>query len=169
MIDIIDQIDDVTATVCGWCSAKLTPDSHSGDFCSETHQANWQAHQAGLPAPFSAPGAGVVVYDVAIDMSRFDDAAAGARESLERFHRAFEVAGRRLGRMAGIPVGWLSGHWEYFGITDAGVQHQPADQPTDVPTREQRMQAALDARRNRNTGPQRRPRAPKNLGGRTRR
>jgi len=29
------------------------------------------------------------------------------------------------------------------------------------------MLAALEARRNRNTGPTRRPRAPKNLGGRT--
>jgi hypothetical protein len=168
VIDIIDRIDEATASVCGWCSAKLTDDNYSGDFCSEDHQENWNAHRMGWATPVA--GAGMVFYDLSIDISRFDAAVDHARESMDRFHRAVLVAGRRMFRAASIPQRFLFGDWTDIGFTTGGViEATPPDEPPTVSTRAERMQAALDARRNRNTGPRHRPRAPKILGGRAKR
>jgi hypothetical protein len=176
VIDIIDRIDDVTASVCGWCSTKLTADNYSGDFCSEAHQESWNRDRAGLTVTeprtvdvvLRSPGGDAIVVEIAVDMSHFENTLRVARESMGRFHRAVEIAGRRMGRAAGIPDRFLTGDWTDFGFTAGGVTEttRAADHPP-APTRAERMQAALDAHRNRNTGPTHRPRAPKNLGGRT--
>lgn len=164
MIDIIDRIDDVTSSVCGWCSTKLSADSHSGDFCSEAHQESWNRDRAGLTGTSSrvasmvrhTPGGDEVVLDIVVDTSHF-----------ERMFRAVQDAFERMSRAAIIPQRFLFGDWTDIGYTVEGVlEAAPADEPLST-SRAERMQAALDARRNRNTGPQRRPRAPKNLGGRT--
>lgn len=41
----LDAIDAVTADACAWCQTTLTDASHSRDFCSQDHQARWQAAQ----------------------------------------------------------------------------------------------------------------------------
>lgn len=148
MIDIIDQIDDVTSTVCGWCSAKLTEQSCSGDFCDEEHQANW--HHS-MTEVFSEREPGEVAVVVAIDTSRFDASIARARTELERFHRALESAARQAARAFGIPE-------ELLDLPSLGTS-----------TRAERMQAALEARRHRNTGPAAPISVPKRLNGKGRR
>lgn len=148
MIDIIDQIDDVTATACGWCSAKLTEDSYSGDFCNEEHQTNW--HRS-MTEVFIRHEPDEVILTVAIDTSRFDASLEQARVSLERFHRALESSARQTARALGIPEELL-------------------DLPSPVaPTRAERMHAALEARRHRNTGPVVPISIPKRLDGKGRR
>lgn len=165
MIDIIDRIDDATASVCGWCSTKLTADNYSGDFCSEAHQESWNRDRVGLtttvPRVASAvrhsPGGDEIVVSVVPDISTFVSALRVAHEAIAR-----------MGRAASIPQRFLFGDWTDIGFTTGGViEASPPDETSPVSTRAERMQAALDARRNRNTGPTRQPRAPKNLGGRT--
>lgn len=165
MIDIIDRIDDVTASVCGWCSAKLTEDSHSGDFCSEAHQESWNQERAGLAvnSPRAAsmvrhsPDGDETFLAVTVDTARLDSMLRAASEAIGRMARA-----------TSIPQRFLFGDWTDVGFTTDGfLEASPTVEQTPESTRAERMQAALDARRNRNTGPQRRPRAPKKLGGRT--
>lgn len=43
---VLDAIDAVT--VCGWCKATLDGTTHSHLFCSQDHQARWQAQSAGV-------------------------------------------------------------------------------------------------------------------------
>lgn len=172
MIDIIDRIDDATASVCGWCSTKLTADDYSGDFCSEAHQESWNRDRAGLTATAPrvasvvrhSPAGDEIVLEVVVDTSRFENALRMMSEAAGRLHRA--MAGNRI-RHAIIDETRL-GDWTDIGFTAGGViEATPPDELPPVSTRAEQMQAALDARRNRNTGPPRRPRAPKNLGGRT--
>lgn len=170
MIDIIDRIDDATASVCGWCSTNLTADNYSGDFCSEAHQESWNRDRAGLMVTVPrvanvvrhSPGGDEIVVDVVVDTSRFENALRVAREAAGRFHRA--IAGNRISHV----ILDETRDWTDIGFTAGGViEAAPPDEPPPVSARAERMQAALDARRNRNTGPTRRPRAPKHLGGRT--
>ncbi|WP_410633344.1 hypothetical protein [Amycolatopsis sp. cmx-4-83] len=172
MIDIIDRIDEVTSSVCGWCSAKLTADDYSGDFCSEGHQESWNRDRAGLTATVPrvasalrhSPDGDEIVVRIVPDMSRFENALRVAFETAGPFIRA--IAGNRISH-AIIDETQLGG-WTDVGFTTGGVlEADPAAEQSSQPTRAERMQAALEARRNRNTGPQHRPRAPKNLGGRT--
>lgn len=171
MSDIIHRIDEATASVCGWCSTKLTADRHSGDFCSEAHQESWSRDRAGLAtAPRTAsivrhsPGGDEVVLEIAVDTSRFENALRLMSEAAGRLRRAME--GNRI-RHAIIDE-TRYGDWTDIDLTAGGViETTPADELPPGATRAERMQAALDARRNRNTGPPHRQRAPKNLGGRT--
>jgi hypothetical protein len=174
VIDIIDRIDEVTSSVCGWCSTKLTDADLSGDFCSEAHQESWNRDRAGLavgPRVASvfrhSPAGDEVVIDIGVDMSHFENTLRVAHRSWQEFHRAVMVAGQQMGRVAGIPQRFLFGDWKDIGFTTGGVIEALTDDPPPPTNRTERMQAALDARRNRNTGPTRRPRAPKHLGGRT--
>ncbi len=172
MIDIIDRIDEMTSSVCGWCSTKLTADNYSEDFCSESHQESWNRDRAGLTAtaPRTAsvvrhsPAGDELVLEIVVDTSRFENALRMMREAADRLHRA--MAGNRI-RHAIIDETRL-GDWTDIGFTTDGVlEAHLATESSSEPTRAERMQVALDLRRNRNTGPTRRPRAPKNLGGRT--
>jgi hypothetical protein len=172
VIDIIDRIDEVTSSVCGWCSTTLTVDNYSGDFCNEAHQESWNRDRAGLmvtvPRVASvvrhSPGGDEIVVRVVPDMSGFESALRVAREAFGRFNRA--IAGQRISHAIFDEV--RLGGWTDIGVTVGGViEATPTDDPPTASTQADRMQAALDARRNRNTGPARRPRAPKNLGGRT--
>jgi hypothetical protein len=108
-----------------------------------------------------SPAGDEVVLEIAVDTSRFENALRLMSEAAERVHRA--MAGNRI-RHAIID----ETRWTDIGFTTGGVlEAQQAAEPSSEPTRADRMQTALDAHRNRNTGPTRRPRAPKNLGGRT--
>jgi len=167
VIDIIDRIDDATASVCGWCSTKLTADSHSGDFCSEAHQESWNRERAGLTS--KVPRVASVVRhspggdEIVVDMARFENTLRLMSEAAGRLHRA--MAGNRI-RHAIIDETRF-GDWTDIGFTTGGIiEATPPSEPAPAPTRAELMQAALHARRNRNTGPTHRPRAPKNLGGR---
>jgi hypothetical protein len=40
--DIITLIDEATATVCGWCQARLMPDGPSEYYCDDECQFEWQ-------------------------------------------------------------------------------------------------------------------------------
>jgi hypothetical protein len=40
--DLVDQIDALTAPVCGWCQQTLNPDGPSPYFCCEEHQHSWR-------------------------------------------------------------------------------------------------------------------------------
>jgi hypothetical protein len=172
VIDIIARIDEVTSSVCGWCSAKLTADNYSEDFCSEAHQENWNRDRAGMTTTSprvasvvrSSPDGDETVLEIVVDTSHFESALRVMRESALRLSRA--IAGNRI-RHSIIDESRSWG-WTDIGFTDGGViEATPVDDPSTAATREERMQAALDARRNRNTGPTHLPRAPKNLGGRT--
>lgn len=164
MIDIIDRIDEVTSSVCGWCSTKLTDADYSGDFCSEAHQESWNWDRAGLAVGprvtglvRHSPAGDEVVIDIAVDTAAFQGALRVMREAMDR-----------LGRATSWQRAFLFGDWTDIGFTVAGVTEATITHDRcPESTRAERMQAALDARRNRNTGPTHRPRAPKHLGGRT--
>jgi hypothetical protein len=171
VIDIIDRIDDVTSPVCGWCSTTLTESSVSADFCSEDHQENWNWDRAGLATTSprnasvvrSSPDGDEIVLEIVVDTSHFENALRVMSESALRLSRA--IAGNRI-RHSIIDESRSWG-WTDIGFTGGVIEATPPDELPPVSARAERMQAALDARRNRNTGPTRRPRAPKNLGGRT--
>jgi hypothetical protein len=40
--ELLGRIDEVAPAVCGWCSTPLDPGSGSLDFCSPSHQQQWQ-------------------------------------------------------------------------------------------------------------------------------
>lgn len=40
--ELLDRIDEVASAACGWCSAPLDPGSGSLDFCTPSHQQQWQ-------------------------------------------------------------------------------------------------------------------------------
>lgn len=181
--DILDRIDAMTAPVCGWCQTPLDPDGPSLDFCDldphKPHEAQcqtlWHAHRSekltgyreaghqffgdaarfgdgqgevtgfyaeGLasrvtPMSLWPSGPPVIVFpDLANVQRAANDAIAAMDEALRDASAALAPFARRC-----------------FGQLE---QPDPPSVP-DV------MAAALEARQNRNTGPQHNHRAPKRM------
>lgn len=116
---------------CAWCNAALKPDGPSPDFDSEQCADAWRALY-GDPLP---PGAGWRI-TADVDVSGFTQALIGLRRAMDELGEAFARGLTDLARALG-EVG--AGH---------ASDHPPADE-----RRAEVQRAALEARRNRNTGP----------------
>lgn len=184
----LDAIDAVTADVCGWCQATLTDTAYSRIYCSQDHQARWQAAQAGVDPdpdlldhdwPMSAvrsriagqlsqrlPGAQVHVngYEVHVLGVRIDHCYVDELVDDEAFlGNARLLTGNWEMEISNpAPIGALFAEFREIipGFLDGirAATSQNGKPPTDPRAR------ALWLRQNRNTGPApRRQRPPKNL------
>lgn len=157
MDDFLGRIDQMTELACGWCKTPLAEDSPALDFCSPQHQALWTAQHG---KPLAKCSSVEVLVD--IDLSGFARSLERAMESASRvvvvWGRAFAKTLRATAEVEASFAHLVAQCWP----TGEEAEHPPDP-------REQRMQAALEARRNRNTGPKQVMRVPKRLDGKARR
>ncbi|MFD8496301.1 hypothetical protein [Amycolatopsis sp. NPDC059657] len=166
MDELLDRIDALTDPKCGWCREALAADSASVDFCSQDHQQLWMA-QRGDPLPEYSPTELFLIrvrrrYQayaqiiMRVDVSVLQHAVEAASLAVLQFGQALRppMSSRRQGSTP------------RFVILDELAQSQRDPEPD---SRARRMQAALGARRNRNTGPAQKMRVPKRLDGKARR
>ncbi|WP_409186460.1 hypothetical protein F9C11_20415 [Amycolatopsis sp. VS8301801F10] len=186
MTDIVDLIDEVTTPVCGWCSVPLSSDGASLDFCTEDCHTRWHAERSerlvgsgecgygvfldasvvwrdpvmptdrlraqvidSLSEPVPVRTSAEIIYDFNVDLHPFREAL---ERNLAQMSRAFD-----------IPLPVLMSGAQPNEIEDAAEDARLGQILLNEPSLADRMQAALEARRHRNTGPRQQPRAPKRI------
>lgn len=136
--DIIDRID--AATGCQQCEGPLG-ESPSDLYCSESCQDTWQSHRVGVQR--------VVIQRIELT----EDQRRIIVQHLEAMSHAAQEMGQVLIRQVRLAV---------KSAEEAFQQLRPLF-PAAHEGRRDLMQVALDARRNRNTGPPRSGRAPRRI------
>lgn len=153
MTDILDTIDAATGALCACgCGQPLPPDGPSGWWATEACQRAWQSSQG--PVIRADWGVGVLarawmrerpsrtltVRVASVDIESLRAAMAESVVVLRRFVPQFADS---------IPP--------WFRQLAAYLPSPPPAPPADV------MQRAIEAKRNRNTGPRVQPRAPRRI------
>lgn len=182
MTDIFAAID--AAIGCQNCGGELG-ESASSDFCGAACQAAWHAAHVEPLTNYREAGHNFVVdavrfngpveptWDGPVAIQGF---SAGLAVIDETFHWPLADLMLADGTIERIYTDTLMrqdwGTWTFDGRAVQVVYDRPFGQPPDPPTpptRDETMARALEARRNRNTGPVSRARAPRTINARGRR
>jgi hypothetical protein len=160
--DILDRIDDAIRPVCGWCTRALPENGPSLDFCDDEHQELWTTRRGEPIVGYREAGLGYM------DMEGEDSPLAeAARRVNGRSWGLYQVWSQSTAQPRSSITwvdetqGWTAGRIaDLFEVPREFVGGQTSEAAIPVSP----AQAALEARRNRNTGPASRSRAPKNIG-----